>query len=284
MKLSYTLTTVAAVIALLLSAGCNSIYQEEVRPVRTYSKNYFFHVVRYQGETLTLISRWYTGSEKNATELRRQNRYIAGIADELPVNSRILIPRRLLQTMKLMPVGFIRKNSPDLEYELPEEKTPTPNPVATKKVLPTSEPTRTPAPTPSSTPTTTPEPSSTPTLAPTPTRTAAPLQQRPRQDRQDFSDEDPSESPNSQIQIPQDIVDELKNMGPASRPKAPPVRVPPPPVEFEPPPAFEPEPPRPQPPVRQQPLYEDIIPEQKPAAEPTLSDERKRLLERLRGR
>lgn len=285
MKSSFSMVAVLTALALLLAVGCTSVYKEEVRPTRSYSKNYFFHVVRYEGESLTLISRWYTGADKNAADLRRENRYIAGVDESLPRGSRILIPRRLLQTMKLMPIGFIRKNSPDLDYEEPiQEPTAAPTQRALKTAIPTLTPTQTATPEATSTPTPTIEPPPEPVTTPIMRKVSPPIISRPPAERHDFSDEDPSEAPNTQIQIPQEIVDDLKKIVPKAPVKEQRRK---PEVEFE-------SAPLPLPVQEEQnqefqqpqpvPHYNQPPPEEELEAEAPISDERRELLKRLQGK
>jgi len=65
------------------------------------------HTVRYKGETTSLISAWYTGSSKNAKQIRRFN----GLGQaRLKLGQEIFIPRRLLVRTSPLPRSFITAN------------------------------------------------------------------------------------------------------------------------------------------------------------------------------
>jgi len=68
---------------------------------------YIEHVVRWQGETLSLISKWYTGKFSNWKIIAEAN------PDLNPKRMRkgniIKIPKELLRTQKPMPKSFVDK-------------------------------------------------------------------------------------------------------------------------------------------------------------------------------
>jgi hypothetical protein len=61
----------------------------------------YVHTVRWQGETLCLIARWYTGSWKNWRTLADSNGAIN--PDRLVIGDRVAIPENLLKNRKPLP-------------------------------------------------------------------------------------------------------------------------------------------------------------------------------------
>ncbi len=81
---------------------------------------HFVHVVRWKGETLSLISQWYTGTWRNWEALADAN---AGIdPDRITIGNRIRIPERLLKTRDLLPTEFIPAPSGPLQPKNKEER------------------------------------------------------------------------------------------------------------------------------------------------------------------
>ncbi len=81
-----------------------------------------FHDVRFEGETLSIIARWYTGSMKNWQLLAEANPDIN--PHILRLDMRIRIPQELLKTRDPMPETYL-----DQFYKKPEpedEQTPEP--------------------------------------------------------------------------------------------------------------------------------------------------------------
>lgn len=86
----------------------------------------FFHEVRWQGESLSLIAKWYTGSSKNWKALADANPDLN--PNLIHIGDQILIPKRLLRTEKPMPHSFLPsprgkkdKNTP-IKEDSSEEK------------------------------------------------------------------------------------------------------------------------------------------------------------------
>ena len=83
---------------------------------KSTSKNtsYYEHKVRWQGETLSLIAKWYTGSQKNWKVLAKDNSWLE--PNDLSVGHKIFIPRNLLKTKKPMPHDFVfaSKSKPEV--------------------------------------------------------------------------------------------------------------------------------------------------------------------------
>lgn len=66
---------------------------------------YYEHKVRWEGETLSLIAKWYTGSQKNWKVLAKDNSWLE--PNDLSVGHKIFIRRNLLKTKKRMPRDFV---------------------------------------------------------------------------------------------------------------------------------------------------------------------------------
>jgi len=75
----------------------------------TWSKrskiDYYFHKVRYSGETLSIISQWYTRDAENWQVLAKSNRQLD--PDHIKIGTKIKIPEKLLYTRKPMPKSFV---------------------------------------------------------------------------------------------------------------------------------------------------------------------------------
>ena len=78
------------------------------------STSYYEHKVRWEGETLSLIAKWYTGSQKNWKVLAKDNSWLE--PNDLSVGHKIFIPRNLLKTKKPMPRDFVfaSKSTPEV--------------------------------------------------------------------------------------------------------------------------------------------------------------------------
>ena len=101
---------------LLILSGCAQMKtffksdsnSAEVKPAgKSTSKNtsYYEHKVRWERETLSLIAKWYTGSQKNWKVLAKDNPWIE--PNDLSIGHKIFIPRNLLKTKKSMPRDFV---------------------------------------------------------------------------------------------------------------------------------------------------------------------------------
>lgn len=82
--------------------------QEELSPPPPPSPpeiKYFSHEIKWPGEDLSSIARWYTGSAKNWMRLVEVN---PGIDPRrINIGDSVLIPEDLLKTRKLMPIDFL---------------------------------------------------------------------------------------------------------------------------------------------------------------------------------
>jgi len=75
--------------------------------------SFYMHKVRWKGETLFIIAKWYTGSGKNWKALSNANPKLN--PNLMNINEDIFIPEDLMKSHKPMPLSFlssfIRKNS-----------------------------------------------------------------------------------------------------------------------------------------------------------------------------
>ena len=67
--------------------------------------DYLTHTIKWRGENLSIIARWYTGSSKNWMNLIEAN---PGIKPRrIEIGDSILIPEALLETRQPMPIDFL---------------------------------------------------------------------------------------------------------------------------------------------------------------------------------
>ena len=88
----------------------------KAKPAKSKVKkeSYYVHKVRWEGETLSLIAKWYTGSQKNWKVLAKNNSWLE--PNDLSIGHKIFIPRNLLKTKKPMPRDFVfaSKSKPEV--------------------------------------------------------------------------------------------------------------------------------------------------------------------------
>jgi len=94
----------------------------------------FVHTVKWPGETLAIISLWYTGSEKNAEELADNNPNIN--PGQLIIGDRIFIPNNMLMRRDSMTEEFVEKSLPKPE----ETKKTAPEPFTEPEKVEKKEP------------------------------------------------------------------------------------------------------------------------------------------------
>jgi len=100
-KRRLTAVTILVLVAMTLGmAACSRLS----RPA-TKTPPYLEHTVRYQGETLSLIAKWYTGEAKNWSILSRENSSVS--PNKLKIGTTIQIPRNLLTNTEPMPRSAI---------------------------------------------------------------------------------------------------------------------------------------------------------------------------------
>ena len=104
-KKGYPIIIATSILA-LISGGCTSLWKNETgwKAVNTRSSP-FEHVVKWPGETLQNIAKWYTGHAGNWKLLANANPQID--YNNLLKGNTIFIPSNLLKTRKALPKSFI---------------------------------------------------------------------------------------------------------------------------------------------------------------------------------
>ena len=82
----------------------------------------FVHTVRWSGETLSFIAKWYTGSFQNWKGLAAANPELN--PDRIRIGDKIVIPQGLLKTQEPMPQDFLPTSSPEDKPRAPQEEKP----------------------------------------------------------------------------------------------------------------------------------------------------------------
>jgi hypothetical protein len=95
-----------AAIAVLLQS-CSGLSSTPLMDATT-SEPAYLHLVSHRGETLALISRWYTGSETNWPRIQSFNHDIN--ERPLSIGSVIYIPDSMVTERKRMPKWHVEKN------------------------------------------------------------------------------------------------------------------------------------------------------------------------------
>jgi hypothetical protein len=70
----------------------------------------YVHKVRYSGETLISIAKWYTGSRNNWTVIAKANPHLVN-PNRILIGDTILIPENLLKRRDPMPLSFLNTSS-----------------------------------------------------------------------------------------------------------------------------------------------------------------------------
>ena len=89
----------------------------EWKPVEPVNSPPFIHTVKFPGETLRIISQWYTGDVNNWKALAEANPNID--LNNMAMNTRIYIPETLLKTTKQLTKEYIdsynQKSTPSVK-------------------------------------------------------------------------------------------------------------------------------------------------------------------------
>lgn len=86
---------------------------------------YHVHRVKWPGESLSIIAKWYTGRLENWKLLAKANPKLN--PSRIIIGNKIRIPKNLLKTRKPMPKYFVDRLAPKHKRESPPSK-PTPPP------------------------------------------------------------------------------------------------------------------------------------------------------------
>jgi len=95
------------------------------KPSQASSEEYLTHIITRQGENLTTISMWYTGSGKNWQRIAEVNSLID--PRRIRIGDKILIPENLLITRETMPIDYLELIAEN-EVVVPQSPAPTPPP------------------------------------------------------------------------------------------------------------------------------------------------------------
>ena len=79
------------------------------------------HMVRWKGESLSIIAKWYTGEAENWRLLAEHNPL--NDPDRIGIGDRIAIPEPLLRTREPLPRDFVRRHAPAPRKGGPPEAT-----------------------------------------------------------------------------------------------------------------------------------------------------------------
>ncbi|MGD9167305.1 MAG: LysM domain-containing protein [Syntrophobacterales bacterium] len=69
------------------------------------TSSYYYHKVKYQGESISIIAKWYTGDAQNWRSVAKVNPKLN--PNRITVGDKIRIPNKLLHTQKPMPRSFV---------------------------------------------------------------------------------------------------------------------------------------------------------------------------------
>ena len=90
--------------------------KEQTKKMKSIKQIYYIHIVRWDGESLSLISRWYIGNYKDWRLLAKHNPELNPY--NIHVGDRVWIPKEKMKIFKQMPESFLNKNNKQ------DEKTP----------------------------------------------------------------------------------------------------------------------------------------------------------------
>lgn len=86
---------------------------------------YYIHTIKWHGESLSIIAKWYTGNLKNWEALAQANPNLT--PSRLFIGNRIRIPEKLLKTREPMPQQFVASfYTKPKRKSLPPKTTPPP--------------------------------------------------------------------------------------------------------------------------------------------------------------
>jgi hypothetical protein len=109
----------------LINSGCSlfGMMKREWKPAAP-QKPQFVHTVKYPGETLSIIAKWYTGDVNNWEILANANPHID--YNKMVPGNNIFIPENLLKNKKALTKNFVdsfyKKKEPTSKTETPPEK------------------------------------------------------------------------------------------------------------------------------------------------------------------
>ena len=105
---------ITCIFLLIFSAACRrnnrtSLTQEQTEKMETIKQNYYIHIVKWEGETLSVIARWYIGHYEDWKLLAIHNPELN--PDNIHVGDKVWIPKDDMKTLKQLPAVFLNKAS-----------------------------------------------------------------------------------------------------------------------------------------------------------------------------
>jgi hypothetical protein len=114
-------------------SGCTPLNKWADSVTSVWGKNesskkvaYYVHSVRWSGESLSIIAKWYTGRLENWKLLAKANPKLN--PSRIIIGNKIRIPKNLLKTRKPMPKYFVDRLVPKQKRVSPPPPKPTPPP------------------------------------------------------------------------------------------------------------------------------------------------------------
>ena len=83
--------------------------KEQAKKMKSIKQTYYIHIVRWDGETMSLIARWYIGQYESWKLLARHNPEIN--PNNIHIGDRVWIPKKDMKTSEQMPKTFVNKYS-----------------------------------------------------------------------------------------------------------------------------------------------------------------------------
>ncbi|GEM_PF-5739215 len=87
----------------------NRLQNNGIKNKKNRKQTYYIHTVKYEGESLSLISKWYLGNFKDWKLLSRYNPELD--PDNIHVGDRVRIPKKRMKTFKPMPETLLNGNN-----------------------------------------------------------------------------------------------------------------------------------------------------------------------------
>ena len=85
--------------------GCSAIWSYDAATLD--GKQYLHHTVRHHGETLAIISGWYTGKIRNWSQVKKHNAKLN--IHRINIGDTIRIPLDMVKRSNSLPISFVRK-------------------------------------------------------------------------------------------------------------------------------------------------------------------------------
>ncbi len=109
--MSKSLRVSLSLLAIVLISGCA---RRSIQPNPSSKSVPYYHLVRYPGETLGLLAKWYTGDVKNWEKIKLANPNLN--PSRIEIGDSVVIPEDILVKREKLPQDFVIsdvKNVPD---------------------------------------------------------------------------------------------------------------------------------------------------------------------------